>query len=219
MIGVPIERGWLAVDAETCADRLIGVALVRTLPTGERLAGLIVECEAYLGAPDRAAHTFNNRRTPRNEAMYARAGTAYVYFTYGMHFCMNVVCGQEGEGVAALVRALEPVEGMDRMRAHRGAKRAGAALRDADLCSGPAKVCQALAVDRSLNGVDMLAKGAPLALRLLPPEYARARAAGIDRSPRIGIASAGEPWVSAPLRFTARGNRFLSRPVGKRSGL
>lgn len=206
-----LDRGWLAVDAETCAERLIGAALVRTMPDGSRLVGLIVETEAYLGAQDRAAHTFGGRRTPRNEAMYARAGTAYVYFTYGMHFCMNVVCGEEGVGVAALVRALEPIEGLDRMRAHRAGRRARAALRDADLCSGPAKLCEALAIGRELNGADLLGRRSPLALRLIEREYARVRAGGVIRTPRIGIAAAGEPWVSAPLRFVAAASPFVSR--------
>ena len=106
-----IPRSFLAVDPEKLARRLLGQRLVRTLGDGTRLAGIIVETEAYLGVRDRAAHSFGGRRTPRNESMFARPGTAYVYFTYGMHHCVNVVCGRRDEPVAVLIRALEPVEG------------------------------------------------------------------------------------------------------------
>ena len=210
------DRHWLAVDAATCAERLLGVTLVRTLPSGERLAGVIVETEAYLGAHDRASHTYAGRRTARNEAMYARAGTAYVYFTYGMHYCMNVVCGDEGEGAAVLVRAIEPVEGLESMRRLRSGKMGASRLRDTDLCSGPAKLCRALAIDRALNGADLLSDdpGAPLRLEADEARVREARMAGVERSPRIGIVSAGEEWAAAPLRFTVSGSPFLSRPAG-----
>lgn len=214
MSGGVIRRDWLAVDAETCAERLIGVTLVRTLADGARLAGVIVETEAYLGAEDRAAHTFGGRRTPRNESMYARAGTAYVYFTYGMHFCMNIVCGAENEGIAVLLRALEPTAGHDLMRTNRAGARSPESLRDADLCSGPAKLCAAMGVDRALDRVDLLDAESPLRLEMDRPERNRVRAGGIARGPRIGIASAGEPWVSAPLRFAAAGSPHLSRRGG-----
>ncbi|MGP1310517.1 MAG: DNA-3-methyladenine glycosylase, partial [Phycisphaerales bacterium] len=184
-----IDREWLAVDAERCAQRLLGTTLVRTLPDGVRITGVIVETEAYLGAEDRAAHTFGGRRTPRNESMYCRAGTAYVYFTYGMHFCMNIVCGREGEGTAVLLRALEPLEGIDAMRAHRAGKRAAATLKESDLCSGPAKLCAALCVDRDLDRVDLLGDDSPLRLELRQDVYAEARRAGFVRGPRVGIAS------------------------------
>lgn len=206
------DRHWLAVDAATCAERLLGVTLVRTLPNGERLAGVIVETEAYLGAHDRASHTYAGRRTARNEAMYARAGTAYVYFTYGMHFCMNVVCGDEGEGAAVLVRALEPVEGLESMRRLRSGKMEESRLRDTDLCSGPAKLCRALSIDRALNGMDLLGESPGGPLRLEVDGARLVSRSVVDRSPRIGIASAGEEWAAAPLRFTVRGCPFLSRP-------
>lgn len=210
-----VDRDWLAVDAVTCAERLIGATLVRILPGGARMAGVIVETEAYCGAADRAAHTFGGRRTARNESMYQRAGTAYVYFTYGMHFCMNVVCGDEGEGVAVLLRALEPIEGFDLMRAHRAGKRDAASLAERDLCSGPAKLCAALRVDRDLDRADLLDPASPLTLRFDEAHRERVRRGGILRTPRIGIDSAGEPWVSAPLRFVASGSPFASRPAGR----
>src|SRR4051812_10784941 len=92
-----LQRPFFATDPVTLAPRLLGQRLVRTLDDGTRLAGIIVEVEAYLGIPDRAAHPFRGRRTPRTEAMYAKPGTAYVYFTYGSHYCMNIVCGRLNE--------------------------------------------------------------------------------------------------------------------------
>jgi len=115
-----ITPRFIAMDADpvTVARRLLGQRLVRVID-GKRLAGIIVEVEAYLGAEDPAAHTFGGRRTPRNESMYLPGGHAYVYFTYGAHFCLNVVCGKKDVGVAVLIRALEPTEGIDTMYRNR----------------------------------------------------------------------------------------------------
>src|SRR5262249_54888643 len=118
-------------DPVTTARRLLGQELVHVVD-GHRLAGRIVEVEAYLGAADRAAHTFGGRRSARNASMWAGGGHAYVYFVYGMHHCLNVVCGPAGSGTAVLVRALEPTEGIEAMFARRPAAR-----RPTDLCSGP----------------------------------------------------------------------------------
>ena len=175
------------------AQAVLGSLLVRIVG-GVRMAGRIVEVEAYLGSRDRAAHSFGGRRTPRNESMYGKAGTAYVYFTYGMHHCMNIVCGREGEPVAVLIRALEPVEGIEVMRAHREASpRAARSIPDRALCSGPARVCQAMRIDRSLDGSD-LCSSETLFLEHGP------RMKRIARSPRIGVGYAGE-WAARPLRF------------------
>lgn len=203
-----ISRSFLAVDPETLARRLLGQRLVRTLDDGTRLAGIIVETEAYLGVRDRAAHSFGGRRTPRNESMYARAGTAYVYFTYGMHHCVNVVCGRRDEPVAVLIRALEPVEGLDVMRTNRAARRTGKQpLRETDLCSGPAKLAQALGITRELDGVN-LTGGKPLHL-----ERARTRPlprAAVLNTPRIGVGYAGR-WVARRLRWRLATNPHVSR--------
>ena len=167
--------------------------LVRVLPDGTRLAGTIVETEAYLGVPDRAAHTFGGRRTARNASMWRDGGHAYVYFTYGMHYCMNVVAEVADQPTAVLLRALEPTEGIDLMRKHRGR----AARRDRDLCSGPAKLCQAMKIDRALDGADLVTS------QVLFIEQVRRRAlpsSRIEITPRIGIAYAGE-WARKPLRF------------------
>jgi DNA-3-methyladenine glycosylase len=165
--------------------------MVRILD-GQRLSGLIVETEAYLGAADRAAHTWNGRRTRRNESMYRGGGHAYVYFTYGMHFCFNVVCGPADSGTAVLIRALQPIEGLSQMFRHRRGVR-----REVDLCSGPAKLTEALAIDRSLDGLDLRCS------ETLAVELVRRRAlpaSRIIRGPRIGVTYAGD-WAQAPLRF------------------
>jgi len=185
-------------DPVATARRLLGQRLVRVVD-GARIAGTIVEVEAYLGPRDRASHTFGGRRTERNASMWRGGGFAYVYFTYGMHFCVNVVCGDEGDGTAVLVRALAPVEGLDAMRARRRAART-----DADLCSGPAKLTQALAIDRSLDGAD-LRVGASLFLEATRP-LADSR---IGASARIGVDYAGA-WARRRLRFFVRGDPHVS---------
>ncbi len=191
-------RSDYAVDPVTLARRLLGQRLVRVLPAGERLSGIIVETEAYLGVKDRAAHSFGGRRTPRVEPMWGPPGHAYVYFTYGMHHCFNVVCGEIGEPVAVLVRALEPEEGVDAMRRLRApGGRKSAVLSDVSLCSGPAKLCQALGLDRRHSGLDLT--GAPE----LFIERVRARPlpeSQIGVGPRVGIDSA-QDWRDKPLRF------------------
>lgn len=191
------------MGAEALAAALLGSKLVRVLEDGTRLAGRIVETEAYLGVKDRAAHSYGGRRTARNESMYARAGTAYVYFTYGMHHCVNVVAGSEGQPVAVLLRAVEPVEGVEAMRELRSRRPRRTALRDRDLCRGPGRLCEAMSIDRSLDGEDLVGSER---LWLARGE----RPSEIRRSARIGIAYAGE-WVSRPLRFCESGSRFLSR--------
>ncbi len=188
-------------DPVTLARRLLGQRLVR-IHQGVRLAGTIVETEAYLGEPDRAAHTFNGRRTKRNASMYLPAGHAYVYFTYGMHHCMNVVCGKKDEGVAVLLRALEPTEGLKVMYQHRFA-----AKRDIDLCSGPAKLTQALAIDLTCDGINMLTSNdlfiEKQRSRCLPGRL-------IGRSARIGVGYA-HSWAKKPLRYFILGNPYVSR--------
>lgn len=184
-------------DPVTVARNLLGQRLVR-VEGGKRLAGIIVEVEAYLGAVDRAAHTYGGRRTPRNESMYLRGGHVYVYFTYGMHHCMNVVCGEREEGVAVLLRAIEPTEGLDLMFARRAA-----AKRPRDLCSGPAKLTRAFGIDRSQDGLDLRVS------RELFIERRRGRAT-ITSTPRIGVDYAG-PWAKRRLRFLISENVHLSR--------
>jgi DNA-3-methyladenine glycosylase len=181
----------------TVARELLGQRLVRVMG-GQRLSGLIVEVEAYIGEDDAACHAACGR-TPRNEAMYGPPGRAYVYFIYGMHHCLNVVTEEEGFPAAVLIRGLEPLEGLEIMRRHRPGRP------DGELTNGPAKLCQALAISRDLNGVD-LCTGEALFIekgRMVDQEE-------IEASPRIGI-KADELARSVPWRFYLQGNEFVSR--------
>ncbi len=194
-----LTRHFLARPAERVARDLLGCLLVREVD-GVRMVGRIVETEAYLGVKDGGSHSFGGRRTPRVEAMYMQAGTAYVYFTYGMHYCMNVVCGQVDEPVAVLIRALEPTHGLDAMRARRGK----AAKRDRDLCSGPAKLCQAMEIGPALNTHDLLLgqaiwleSGNPVPNNL------------VAKTARIGLGTESV-WKDKPLRFVVQGNEHVS---------
>ncbi len=173
---------------------LLGRTLVRILPDGTRLAARIVETEAYR-EDDPASHSFRGR-TARTEVMFGPPGYLYVYFTYGMHFCMNVVTGELGEGSAVLLRAAEPLEGLDRMAVQRG-------LADPRvLCSGPARLCQAFAVGRPENGTDLV-RGTELRLEAGTPVPAEQVLSG----PRVGIRVA----MDRPWRFVEAGSPFASR--------
>ncbi len=198
----PLPPSFYRRPAEEVARDLLGCRLVRELD-GERLVLRLVETEAYLGAPDRASHAWGGRRTPRNESLYLPGGHAYVYFIYGMHFCLNAVTGKAGIGSAVLLRAGEPVEGEERMRENRGWTRPP---RPGDLAGGPGKLCQALAVGRELDGVPL--NRAPLWITRGEPVAAEEIVAG----PRIGVDYAGEA-AAWPLRFMVRGNRHVSRPL------
>ena len=178
------------------ARRLLGHVLVSEVG-GRRTAGRIVETEAYLGPEDPASHGYRARRTARNESMFAPPGTAYVYFTYGIHWCLNAVTEREGFPAAVLIRALEPLEGLAIMRRRRG----GAGVPDRALCSGPAKLCQALGITGRNDG-EPLTRGQ---LRILR-NHARQHGA-IIVTPRIGITRA----VAWPLRFVVKGSPWVSR--------
>ncbi|HZU20521.1 MAG TPA: DNA-3-methyladenine glycosylase [Gaiellaceae bacterium] len=157
------------------------------------VGGVIVEVEAY-DHEDPAAHGFANRRTERNASMFLRGGHAYVYRSYGIHWCLNVVCGDEGVAGAVLLRALEPMHGLDAMRRRRG-------LDDIRLlCAGPGRLCQALGVTRAHDGLPL--DEPPFDLR------PRTRDVEVVRGPRVGITKAAElPW-----RYGLAGSRYLSRP-------
>jgi len=200
-----LTRKFYQRDAATLARALLGQVLVRVLEDGTRLAGRIVETEAYLGVVDRAAHSFGGRRTPRNASMWGPAGHAYVYFVYGMHHCMNVVAEGPERPSGVLLRALEPLAGHEQIRAHRAGKLSAARLRDTDLCSGPAKLAQALRLDRALDGADLVTGSA-----LFLERGARVPPGRIAATPRIGVAYAGE-WADKPLRFHVAGNPHVSR--------
>jgi len=161
---------------------------------GREVAGRIVETEAYVGPHDPACHAYGNRRTARTETLYGPPGIAYVYFTYGMHWCLNAVTERVDYPAAVLIRALEPIEGIEAMRRRRGS------VPDRALCAGPARLCQALGISGAQNGRS-LQRGE---LRILPGDGAGFRVAV---TPRIGITTARD-W---PLRFVVQGSCWLSR--------
>ena len=185
-------------DVVAVARRLLGTLLVSRTRDGRRVSGIIVETEAYRGPEDRASHAYGGRRTRRTETMYAPGGTAYVYFVYGMYHQFNVVTNVVDVPHAVLVRALEPLEGLDLMRRRRGGVAPG------DLTSGPGKLCIALGIDRGLDGADLLGD------RIWLEPGRRVSPAAIAAGPRVGIDYA-EDWVARPWRFWLRGNPFVSR--------
>ena len=191
--GSPLERQELAGDSLAVAPRLLNAILVH-----RGRAARIVEVEAYRGGDDPASHAFRGR-TARNATMFGPAGLLYVYFTYGMHWCANVVCGEEGVARAVLLRAAAPVEGLPAMRDARPAARS-----DRDLCNGPAKLCQALGLERRHDGADLLSgdRGVWLLRDHVPPP------ARPGTGVRVGISAGAElPW-----RFWVPGNPNVSRP-------
>lgn len=198
-----LPRSFCRRAPEEVAPDLLGRYLVHETG-GERLVVALVEVEAYLGAGDRAAHTFGGRRTARVRSMYLGGGHAYVYFVYGMHHCVNVVVGEVDSGQAVLLRGAVPIEGEARMRALRGID---GSRSESSVAIGPARLCQALAIDRRLDGAPLwkgqlrLAEGDPAAI------------GAVLRTPRIGVDYAGEA-ASWPLRWVGRMPEALrpSRP-------
>ena len=189
--GRTLPRSFYARDPRALAPLLLNKLLVARTADGVRLAARLVEVEAYCGADDPASHSFRGR-TARNAVMFGPPGVIYVYRSYGIHWCMNLVCGP-APGSAVLIRALEPTEGIDLMIARRG-------LEDPRLlCSGPGRLCEAMAVTREHNG-----------LRIDQPPFALAPgpAADVVVGPRIGITKA----VDVPWRFGEKGSRFVSKP-------
>ena len=191
--GTVLPRSFFHRDARLVAPELLN----KVLAGADGRAGRIVEVEAYVGAIDPAAHTFRGK-TKRNAVMFGPPGHMYVYFTYGMHWCCNTVCGDEGEGSGVLIRALEPLAGIERMREARPKVR-----RDRELCSGPARLTQALGITGEQNGIDLvrardgytvLDDGTP------PPE-------DVPGSARIGI----REGTDLLWRWLVAGNPHVSR--------
>jgi DNA-3-methyladenine glycosylase len=180
------------------AKELLGAFLMRKLKN-EILIGKIVEVEAYLGENDPASHAYRGR-TQRNDVMFWNGGHLYVYFTYGMHFCCNVVTGREGISGAVLLRAVEPIAGLETMARNRGI--ALNSEKDMwNLCSGPAKLCEAFAIGRNENGTDLCGNNIWLAERRGADERYR-----ILRTSRVGVTNGTEhKW-----RFCIKDNRFVS---------
>ena len=190
----PLPRTFYDRPTLEVARDLIGKTLLRR--TAEGLAGgLIVETEAYVSAIDPSAHGFRGQ-TPRNRSMFGEPGHAYVYRSYGIHFCLNVVTEREGVAAAVLIRAIRPQIGIELMRARRGER-----ITDRDLARGPGRLCQALALTLDDDGADLL--GASLWLAATPAIEATLP---IAETPRIGISQAAE-W---PWRFVVSGDPFVS---------
>ena len=180
------------------ARDLLGKLLVVPTRNGKRISGRIVEVEAYRGPEDRAAHSYGGRRTKRTEPMYGIGGTAYVFFVYGMYNQFNVVTNVAGTPHAVLIRAVEPIEGIELMRKRRGSQP------DDNLTNGPGKLSIALGIDRRLDGSDLLGD------RVWIEEGANIARARIVSGPRFGMDYALE-WIDKPWRFWIRDNPFVSR--------
>lgn len=189
---------FLSGDTPRIARALLGKLIVVPDRLGRRVSGMIVETEAYLGIGDRAAHSFGGKRTSRTEIMYAEGGRVYVFFVYGMYHQLNFVCGPEDHPHAILIRAVEPVEGIEIMRARRGS------MKDRNLTSGPGKLCIAFGIDRSFNG-EYLAGD-----RIFVEEYRTIEARSIASGPRVGIAYAGDDALK-PWRYWIKGSEFVSK--------
>jgi len=189
---IPLPTSFFEVTPVRLARKLIGTHIVRTIGN-QSLVARIVETEAYGGSEDPASHAYRGM-TERNKVMFGSGGFSYVYFTYGMHFCFNVVAGTESKAGAVLIRAAEPVEGIDSMMRNRGKNN----LRD--LLSGPAKFCQAFAIDRSLNGIALDQ----------PPLYIsgtmQSSSPKIKTTTRIGI----KVGIEKKWRFVDAESEFLS---------
>jgi len=194
--GERLSRGFYARPTVEVARALLGMRLVRVLE-GERLAGRIVEVEAYDGRDDRASHA-SRGPTPRSQIMFGPPGFAYIYFIYGMYHCLNVVTQREGYPAAILIRALEPVEGIERMRALRQRP-------DRELTCGPGRLCQALGITRVLNGVDLCHSDV-----LFIEADEGVLEEEIVATPRVGVRG-DERALKVPWRFLVRDNPFVSR--------
>lgn len=185
-----LEPSLFTQDVVDAARGLLGMRLVRQVD-GYRLSGIIVETEAYRGEEDLACHAHHGR-TPRNAVMYGPPGRAYVYFTYGMHWCLNAVTGPEGSPAAVLIRAITPLEGLERIAARR------AGVKPAHWTDGPAKLTRALGIDGALNGCDLSDPASGLWI-----EPGQPPAAGDIRcAPRVGLHTVPEPWKSMPWNFS-----------------
>lgn len=189
----PLPPDFYDRDALSAARDLLGQRLVRCLD-GRRISGIITEVEAYRGEEDLACHA-RAGRTPRTEVMYGEPGLAYVYFTYGMHWLLNAVCGPAGFPAAVLIRAIRPLEGVDVIAANRPN------VKPAQWTNGPGKICRALQIDGSENGRPLTAVESGLWVEPGEPVLDEQ----VRTGPRVGIDSVPEPWLSMPWRFQITG--------------
>jgi DNA-3-methyladenine glycosylase len=203
-----LPRGFFAGSSLEVAPRVLGCVLEHETSEG-LVAVALTEVEAYNGSNDPASHAYRGR-TGRNAVMFGEPGHAYVYFTYGMHFCVNLVCRPEGTASAVLLRAGRVTDGVPLATARRPASRNGN-----DLARGPARLCQALGIDRRLDGADACSPGSPLRIRPAPGRGPGQPVPDVSRGPRVGISAAADrPW-----RFWLTGDPTVSayRPYARRA--
>ena len=186
-------------DVHTVAKELLGKFFVR-IRNKKTMIGKIVEVEAYDGRVDKAAHTFNGK-TKRNEIMFEGGGNLYVYFTYGMHFCANVVTGKINEGTAVLLRAMEPMEGIDQLAINRFNKKDISEKQKINLANGPGKICQAFHIERIDNKTPLTGN------KIFILDSPKLKADQISTSVRIGIKKS----VDLPWRYYIKNNRYISK--------
>lgn len=193
-----LTESFYSGEVTDVARNLLGKRLVRCLD-GVRISGFITETEAYRGEEDLACHA-RSGKTARNAVMYGRPGRAYIYFTYGMHWCLNAVCGVEGFPAAVLIRAIHPVEGINVISSRREGRKPD------EWCSGPARLCKALAIDNALNGVGLTDKESLLWIE----EGLTVVDEHVSTTPRVGIQSTPEPWRSKPWRYVINTTEYFS---------
>lgn len=187
-----LPESFYSGEVTEVARHLLGKRLVRQLD-GVRISGIITETEAYRGEEDLACHA-RGGKTQRTAVMYGRPGHAYIYFTYGMHWLLNAVCGEEGFPAAVLIRAIQPMEGLDMIASRRVGRK------PSEWCSGPARLCKALDIDKALNGTWLCEEESPLWIEdaFSIPEN------DVKITPRIGLNNTPEPWLSKPWRYVAK---------------
>ena len=192
-----LSQDFFMQDTVKVSQQLLGCYLVRQLKS-QKLVGRIVETEAYLGLKDPCCHSYKGLYTERTRTMYLKGGYSYVYFTYGMYHCFNIVTRSEQEPEAVLIRALEPIQGIEAMKKNRSKKK------ELDLCSGPGKLCQAFQIDRSLNGRNLTQKGEIYISR-------GSAIKDIETDSRVGLPLHEDSayWF---LRFYAKNNPHVSIP-------
>lgn len=185
-------------DTLEVARDILGKTLVVPDDSGDRVSGKIVEVEAYLGVEDRAAHSFGGRLTERTKVIFGPGATAYIFFVYGMYYQLNIVTGPEDHPHVVLIRAIEPIENIEKMRERRGR------MPDRNLTSGPGKLCIAMGIDKSFYGEDLRGN------RIWIEEAPSVASEAIDSGPRVGIDYA-EEYVGKPWRFWLKENPFVSK--------
>ena len=192
----PLNKKFYSLPTLDVARFLLGKYLIRNL-NGTELSGMIVETEAYHEKGDPSCHAYSGR-TERNSVMFGPPGHLYVYFTYGMHYCMNVVTEKQDTAAAVLIRAVQPVSGIERMKSLRGGK-----FTVENFCNGPAKLCQAFSVDKNLNGISLLEDTIYISEGENIPDTM------VQKSTRVGISKG----IDLPWRFFIRENKYVSKKV------